>query len=121
MVHDTIQCTLYSYWLLGPADRVRVRSGLQPSTGWGSVSASSVGIVSGVPTSGDKITVRFREQSDWVGVATEMEIVPASVLVVGDFVKLSEDYMECDNAGDGPLVPGIAGRIVAVRVLLSLL
>ena len=41
-------------------------------------------------------------------------------MTVGAFVKLSEDYMECDDAHGGPLVPGIAGRIVAVRVLLSL-
>jgi hypothetical protein len=65
-----------------------VRPGVAPSTGWGSVTAASIGIVTSVPTSGN-ITIKFPEQGGWVGVASEMEVIRTGAAAGGDQVIVS--------------------------------
>ena len=53
---------------------MRVKPGTTPSTGWGSVKASSVGTVKEITDGGEKCKIDFPEQSGWVGVIAELEI-----------------------------------------------
>ena len=78
------------------ADRVRVRPGQTPSTGWGSANASSVGIITVAPASGN-VTVLFPEQSGWIGVAAELEIVPVGTGAACDAVIVSGAGYEPSN------------------------
>jgi hypothetical protein len=59
------------HWL---ADTVRVRPGVSPSTGWGSATYASVGLVRVVRPDG-KVLIDFPEQSGWVGAPRDMVVV----------------------------------------------
>ena len=63
--------------------RVRVRTGVEPSTGWGSVKAGSVGVVTEMRNEGVKCQVTFPEQTGWIGVVAEMELVPDPAITTG--------------------------------------
>lgn len=54
---------------------VKVKSGTTPSTGWGNVKAGSVGTVKEITGGGKKCRIDFPEQSNWVGVIAELEIM----------------------------------------------
>lgn len=56
-------------------DRVRVYEGVTPSSGWGSVSAGDVGVVTSVTGSDQRCRIDFPAQSGWSGWLHEMEIV----------------------------------------------
>lgn len=62
---------------LTPGSSVRVKPGVTPSHGWGSVTASSVGIVVSIASSG-RCVINFPEQSEWSGVLAELEAVGPS-------------------------------------------
>ncbi|KAM7290215.1 E3 ubiquitin-protein ligase HERC2 isoform X3 [Ixodes scapularis] len=75
-------------------DRVRVRPTVsQPKYKWGSVSRSSVGTVTSISRTGRDVTVDFPQQSNWMGLVSEMERVPT----------LHENVI-CDGCDATPLV-----------------
>ncbi|CAG5129601.1 unnamed protein product, partial [Candidula unifasciata] len=60
-------------------DKVRVKpSVIKPTYKWGSVSHSSVGIVTAILPNGRDATVDFPQQPHWTGVISEMELVPST-------------------------------------------
>ncbi|XP_026481647.1 E3 ubiquitin-protein ligase HERC2-like [Ctenocephalides felis] len=60
-------------------DRVRVRmSVVTPRYKWGCVDHSSVGVITQITRETGDVTVNFREQSNWAGQLSEMELVPPS-------------------------------------------
>ncbi len=65
----------------GFLDIVRVKPGVTPSTGWGSASPSSEGPVRSIR--GERAYVDFPQQSGWVGILGEMEVVRRGAAVTG--------------------------------------
>lgn len=72
--------------VINVGDRVRVHSGITPFYGWGSVKASSVGVVCAV--SNEKVLVDFEEQKDWVGRVRHMKLVEKCRLRPGAKVRV---------------------------------
>ncbi|RXN26574.1 tripartite motif-containing 5-like isoform X1 [Labeo rohita] len=59
-------------------NRVSVKSSVKdPRHGWGSVAHSSIGVIKRIQ--GESLTVDFPEQTDWTGVASEMELINSNV------------------------------------------
>ncbi len=59
-------------------DRVRVRASVStPKYKWGSITHASVGVVNFIAPNGRDVTVDFPQQSNWTGLLSEMEPVPA--------------------------------------------
>ena len=54
-------------------DRVRVKTGVQPSCGWGSVKSGDIGVVRKIQAK--NLTVDFPQHKQWSGVDHEMERV----------------------------------------------
>ncbi|XP_077983839.1 E3 ubiquitin-protein ligase HERC2-like [Glandiceps talaboti] len=60
-------------------DRVRVRQSVAaPKYKWGSATHQSVGTVTAISANGRDITVDFPQQSHWMGLVCEMELVPSN-------------------------------------------
>ncbi|XP_026089174.1 E3 ubiquitin/ISG15 ligase TRIM25-like [Carassius auratus] len=69
----------HAYFKTG--NRVRVKSSVKdPKHGWGSVTHNSIGVIKRIQ--GESLTVEFPEQTDWTGIASEME------LINGDFSEV---------------------------------
>ncbi len=59
-------------------DRVRVKPSVAtPKYKWGSVSHGAIGVVVSAASNGRDVTVDFPQQSNWTGLLSEMEVVPA--------------------------------------------
>ena len=67
-------CCLQMGAAIGVGSKVKVMAGTTPSTGWGSVKASSVGTVKEMTDEGRTCKIDFPEQSGWVGVIAELEL-----------------------------------------------
>ncbi|XP_077559435.1 E3 ubiquitin-protein ligase HERC2 isoform X3 [Haemaphysalis longicornis] len=85
---------------LRPGDRVRVRPTVnQPKYKWGSVTRSSIGTVTSecsalnVSRSGRDVTVDFPQQSNWMGLVSEMERV-----------SIVHENIVCDGCDTCPIV-----------------
>ncbi|UYV60264.1 HERC2 [Cordylochernes scorpioides] len=75
-------------------DTVRVKpSVIMPKFKWGSVTHSSVGIVTTISLNGLDMTVDFPEQSNWAGHVTEMEKVPPIHLRI----RVCQDFDLCER------------------------
>lgn len=60
-------------------DRVRVKPSVTtPKYKWGSVNHSSVGTVVSISPNGKDVKVDFPQQTNWTGLISEMEVVPAT-------------------------------------------
>lgn len=60
-------------------DRVRVKPSVTtPKYKWGSVNHGSVGTVVSISPNGKDVKVDFPQQTNWTGLISEMEVVPAT-------------------------------------------
>ncbi|XP_077868707.1 E3 ubiquitin-protein ligase HERC2-like [Saccoglossus kowalevskii] len=60
-------------------DRVRVKHTVaSPKYKWGSATHQSIGTVTAISANGRDITVDFPQQSHWIGLVSEMELVPSN-------------------------------------------
>ncbi|XP_068720941.1 E3 ubiquitin-protein ligase HERC2-like [Montipora capricornis] len=65
--------------LIKVGDRVRVKPSVTtPKYKWGSVNHASVGTVVSISPNGKDVKVDFPQQTNWTGLISEMEIVPAT-------------------------------------------
>jgi hypothetical protein len=62
---------------IAQGDRVRVKAGVTPSHGWGSVTKDHIGVVVMIDGVGG-VTVDFPSQKGWSGVLSEMELVASA-------------------------------------------
>ena len=86
-------------------DRVRVKPTITtPQYKWGSVTHTSVGLVTSISPNGRDLTVDFPMHSNWAGLTSEMEVVPCY-----------HPGVTCNGCGLGP----IAGRLNYFRVNFS--
>ena len=86
-------------------DRVRVKPTITtPQYKWGSVTHTSVGLVTSISPNGRDLTVDFPMHSNWAGLTSEMEVVPCY-----------HPGVTCNGCGLGP----IAGRLNNFRVNFS--
>ncbi|XP_016372107.1 tripartite motif-containing protein 6 [Sinocyclocheilus rhinocerous] len=66
----------HAYFKIG--NRVSVKSSVKdPKHGWGSVTHNSIGVIKRIQD--ESLTVDFPEQTDWTGVALEMELINEDV------------------------------------------
>ena len=74
-------CLLFSARreMIKVGDRVRVKPSVTtPKYKWGSVNHSSVGTVVSISPNGKDVKVDFPQQTNWTGLISEMEVVPAT-------------------------------------------
>jgi len=72
-------CRLARRELIKVGDRVRVKPSVTtPKYKWGSVNHASVGTVVSISPNGKDVKVDFPQQTNWTGLITEMEVVPAT-------------------------------------------
>ena len=58
--------------------RVRVKPGLKPSTGWGSATSKSIGVITEFKDDRARCKVDFPEHKGWNGIVAELDLVDAS-------------------------------------------
>ena len=78
---------------IAQGDRVRVKAGVTPSMGWGSVCAGDVGVVVDLNATGS-VVIDFPAQSGWGGIASEIELVASASDVDGE-----SDYFSDEEGG----------------------
>jgi hypothetical protein len=105
--------------LITVGDRVRVRPGIDPSYGWGGVSAGDIGVVVRMDSDGD-VSVNFDGHSSWNGKGSEMEKVSggsarapdAGAIAVGDRVRVRPGITPSYSwGGVGPRDIGLVVRM----------
>uniref|UniRef100_A0A8C1JXC1 FinTRIM family, member 97 n=1 Tax=Cyprinus carpio TaxID=7962 RepID=A0A8C1JXC1_CYPCA len=77
-INETVQkgSPSHAYFKIG--NRVSVKSSVKdPKHGWGSVTHNSIGVIKRIQ--GESLTVEFPEQTDWTGIASEMELINGDV------------------------------------------
>ena len=71
-------------------DRVRVKPSVTtPKYKWGSVNHGSVGTVVSISPNGKDVKVDFPQQTNWTGLISEMEVVPAT----HPRIRSAKDYL----------------------------
>lgn len=64
-------------------DKVRVKTSVTtPKYKWGTVNHNSIGVVISVSSNGKDVKVDFKQQANWTGLESEMELVPVRHLGV---------------------------------------
>ncbi|KAF4099524.1 E3 ubiquitin-protein ligase TRIM36 [Onychostoma macrolepis] len=98
-------------------NRVSVKSSVKdPKHGWGSVTQNSIGVIKRIQ--GESLTVDFPEQTDWTGVASEMELINSDVSEVlslrpGVRVRVKPTISTPDH-GWGSVTKHSIGVVVAI-------